>query len=566
MKRLYTLLVLLLAATGYSHAQFTRYVIKFTDKKGTTYSLTAPSAWLSNKAIARRTNQHISYDSTDLPVSPAYLDSIRKVPNVTVLNVSKWLNQVLIKTSDANALTKINSFPFVKKTNGLAPRLSVTTGTTPINKFDDEQPVIPASNGRLQGVTGIEGFDYGNNYDQIHIHEGEYLHDQGFTGRGMTIAVLDAGFKSYLTNPVFDSVRLQNRILGTWDYVVNEASVNEDHPHGAYVFSVLAANRPGVMVGAAPHASYWLLRTEDAATEYPVEEQNWAAAAEFADSAGVDMISTSLGYIYEDSSFSYTYAQRNGNTAMISIAAKLAVKKGILVVAAAGNNGGLSTNLKYVGCPADADSVLTIGSIDKYGNIAASSSWGPNGAGLLKPNVVSVGQGAIVAAQAGTTFAGNGTSFACPNMAGLVCCLWQAFPDFTNMEIFDAVQKSASKYNSPDYRFGYGIPNFHTAYTMLESLREARNKDNILSNRWIKAYPVPFTSGFKVLLKAPETGRASVRLSNVIGQVIETRVLDVTQGEVYFLDFSNAQALAKGVYYIKYTEGSVKQTLTVVRR
>ena len=567
MKRLYTLLVLLLAATGFAHAQFTRYIIKFTDKKGTPYSFTAPSAWLSTKAIARRTNQQISYDSTDLPVNPAYLDSIRKVPNVTVLNVSKWLNQVLIRTSDANALTKINSFPFVKNTNGIAPRLSVT-GTTPQkNKFDDEQPVIPASNGRLQGVTGIEGFDYGNNYDQIHIHEGNYLHDQGFTGRGMTIAVLDAGFYSYLTNPVFDSVRLQNRILGTWDYVTNDASVNEDNSHGAYVFSVLAANRPGVMVGAAPHASYWLLRTEEAATEYPVEEQNWAAAAEFADSVGVDMISTSLGYSdYDDDAFSYTHAQRNGNTAMISIAAKLAAKKGILVVAAAGNSGNNSTDLKYVGCPGDADSVFTIGSIDKYGNSAGSSSWGPNGAGLLKPNVVSVGQGAIVAVPSGSTAVNNGTSFACPNMAGLVCCLWQAFPDFTNMEIIDAVQKSASKYNSPDYKYGYGIPNFHTAYTLLESSREARNKDNILSDKWIKAYPVPFTSGFKVLLKAPETGRASIRLSNIIGQVIETRVLNVTQGVVYLVDFSNKQTLAKGVYYIKYTQGPIKEILTVVRR
>lgn len=566
MKKLYFLLVLLLVASGFAHAQFTRYVIKFTDKKGTPYSLTAPSAWLSNKAIARRTSQHILYDSTDLPVTPAYLDSIRKVPNVTVLNVSKWLNQVLIKTSDANALTKINSFPFVKKTNGVAARLSVTA-TPPKNKFDDEEPVTPASNGRLQGVADIESFDYGNSYDQIHIHAGEYLHNLGFTGRGMTIAVLDAGFNSYLTNPAFDSVRLQNRILGTWDYVVNEASVNEDHAHGANVFSVLAANRPGIMVGAAPHASYWLLRTEDAATEYPVEEQNWAAAAEFADSVGVDMISTSLGYSdYNDPYPDYTYAQRDGNTAMISIAAKLAVKKGILVVAAAGNSGALSTDKKYVGCPADADSVLTIGSIDKYGNIAASSSWGPNGAGLLKPNVVSVGAGAIVVVPSGNTVAGNGTSYACPNMAGLVCCLWQAFPEFTNMEIIDAVQRSASKYNSPDYRFGYGIPNFHTASTMLESLREARSKDNILSDKWIKAYPVPFTSGFKVLLKAPETGRASIQLSNVIGQVIESRVLDVTQGVIYLLDFSNAQTLAKGVYYIKYTEGSIKQILTVVRR
>jgi hypothetical protein len=285
----------------------------------------------------------------------------------------------------------------------------------------------------------------------------------------MTIAVLDAGFLNYLTNPAFDSVRLQGRVLGTWDYVNNEASVNEDYVHGANVFSLMASNRPGVLVGSAPHASYWLLRTEDVSSEYPVEEQNWAVAAEFADSAGVDVINSSLGYTdFDNSIFNHSYAQRNGNTSMVTIAADLAAKKGMLVVVAAGNSGGSSTDTKYVGCPADGDSVFTIGSIDINQNIASSSSWGPNGAGLLKPNVVSVGQNAVFAnSTTGNPASGNGTSYACPLMAGMTACLWQMFPEFGNMQIIDAIQRSASKYTNPDFRFGYGLPNFKRAVALM---------------------------------------------------------------------------------------------------
>lgn len=569
MKKLTTLVALLIAFTGITQAQFTRYIVQFTDKKGTPYSLSAPSAYLSDKAIARRVKQHLTIDSTDLPVTPAYLDSIRKVPNVTILNISKWLNQVLIKTSDANALAKINAYSFVKKSNAVAPRMS-TTGDKPKDKFEEDETLASVSPGRSErqmGVTGATDLSYGNMYDQIHIHEGEYLHNLGFTGKGMTIAILDAGFYMYLTNPVFDSVRLQGRVLGTWDYVNNEASVNEDYLHGANVFSILASNRPGVLVGSAPYASYWLLKTEDNYSEYPVEEQNWVAAAEFADSAGVDMISTSLGYAdYDNPIFSYTHAQRNGHTAMISIAADMAVKKGILVVVAAGNSGTSATDAKYVGCPADADSVLTVGAVDKYGNIANFSSIGPNGAGLLKPNVVSVGAGTVISTTSGNPTVGNGTSYACPNMAGLVACLWQAFPEFTNIEIMNAVQQSASKYSSPDNRYGYGIPNFRIAYASLQSLREARTKQEILGNKWIKAYPVPFNSGFTIVLKAPGTGKASIQLTNIIGQVIDTRMMDVTEGELYVIDYSRVHGLAKGVYYVRYTQGSNKQTLPLLRR
>lgn len=472
MQKFYALLLgafFLSASTA--QAQFSRYIIQLKDKKGTPYSIGNPSQYLSAKAIARRAKSTIAIDSSDLPLSPAYLDSIRSVPGVMILNQSKWFNQVCIRVTDPVALTKINAFPFVQQASPVAAKIA--TGNTIVNrtlkKFDTE---TVSETHESNGVEGVNDnyFDYGGSLPQIHIHEGEFLHNLGFRGEGITIAVLDAGFLGYLSNPVFDSVRINQQILGTWDFVNVETSVNEDYVHGANCFSIIAANRPGVMIGAAPKSKFWLLRTEDINSEYPIEEQNWVAAAEFADSAGADMISSSLGYTdFDEHSFDHAYLQRNGNTALITIGADLAAKKGILVSNSAGNSGAATNDSKYVACPADADSILTVGAVDANGNIASISSWGPNGAGKQKPNVVSVGSGTVLANPNGSITTGLGTSYSNPNMCGLVACLWQAFPELNNMEIIDAVQKSANRYNNPDMRYGYGIPNLKKAFSILIS-------------------------------------------------------------------------------------------------
>jgi len=446
------------------NAQYSRYIIQFKDKKGTPFTLSNPVAYLSTKAIERRVKQKLPVDSTDLPVSPAYLESIRSIPSVTVLNKSNWLNQVCIYTTDPAALAKISSLPFVNTAFPIAARLYTESSSR------SKTEAFAASPLRMNTTNSVleNDFNYGNTFDQVHLHAGEFLHNHKLTGQGITIAVLDGGFFGYKTNPAFDSVRLQNRISGEWDFVANEQSVNEDDAHGMYCFSIMASNRPGLMVGTAPKANYYLFRTEDAGSEYPVEEQNWAAAAERADSLGADMISSSLGYDdFDDPSFNHTYAQRNGNVSIVTRAADLAAKKGMIVMNSAGNSGNNSGESKYISCPADGDSVVAVGAVDKNGNIAAFSSWGPNGGGKLKPNIVSLGQGTTIAGTNGTPVTGNGTSFSNPNMAGLIACLWQAFPDITNMDIIDAVQKSAHKYNNPDDRFGYGIPDFKKAFSAL---------------------------------------------------------------------------------------------------
>ena len=569
MKKIFTLFILCCCVVLFSKAQSTRHIVEFTDKKGTQFSLGNPSAYLSAKSIARRTKQKISIDSTDLPLSKTYLDSIAAVPNVVIRNQSKWLNQILIITSDASALAKINSFPFVKSVKAIAP-LARPTEDIIAKKKDQTYELGNELLSRMNNGTKTEGVNdiqYGGTFNQIHIHEGEYLHNLGFTGDGITIAVLDAGFQAYKTNPALDSMRLQGRVLGEWDYVMNEASVNEDYVHGAYCLSIIAANRPGTIVGSAPHASFWLLRTEDVYSEYPVEEQYWIAAAEFADSAGTDMISTSLGYnIFDDPSYNHTYPERNGNTTMITRAADFAAKKGIIVTASAGNDGQRTDDYKFVSCPADADSVLTVGAVNGAGTIAAFSCWGPNSAGKVKPNVVSVGQGTILANTIGNPIGGNGTSYANPNMAGLVACLWQAFPEFTNMEIIDAVQHSADRFLTPDERYGYGIPNFRIAYNQLLIERQRRKYATVLGNEWMKAYPVPYSTNFNLLIKAPMDGKATIQLSNAMGQQLERQTLETDADHYYLINFAQAPVLAKGVYFIRYEDGKNKRTIKIVKR
>ncbi|MEO6583605.1 MAG: S8 family serine peptidase [Ferruginibacter sp.] len=445
-------------------AQFSRYIIQFKDKGTNPFNIANPSQYLSARSIARRQRYNIPIDSTDLPITPRYIDSVRLSGAVTIINVSKWLNQVLIKTSDATALAKINTLPFVISTASIAPfTLSLST---PTNKFGTSGttplPYAPSQTDNLKDV-----FNYGKSNGQVKIHNGDFLHNHGFRGEGMQMAVLDAGFFNYLTLPTFDSIRQNNQILGTWDFVKNEVSVNEDNPHGMQCLSTIAANLPGLFVGSAPKTSFYLYRTEDVGSEYPIEEQNFAAGLERADSLGVDITSTSLGYYkFDNPVFDYTYANMDGNTTISARAADLGAKKGMMMVVANGNEGNNSWH--YLITPADGDSVLAVGAVDTVGNVASFSSYGPSSDGQVKPNLASVGLAAIVAnTSTGTPVYGNGTSFACPNLAGIVTCLWQAFPEVNNMGIIDALQKAGSRNANPNDRVGYGIPDAKKAFVFL---------------------------------------------------------------------------------------------------
>lgn len=448
-----------------SKAQFSKYIIRFKDKAGTPFSINNPSQYLSARSIQRRTRQNISIDSTDLPITPGYLDSVKLAGNVTILNKSKWLNEVCIQTTDSAALAKINSFPFVISSNPVMRiQQSNKENNNTRNKFNEE--ISQTATGMQVVQTTADFFNYGNSFAQIHIHEGEFLHNKGFRGEGMLMAMFDAGYKDYLTVTAFDSVRNNNQVIETYDFVKNETSVNEDDAHGMYCFSIIAANWPGQLVGSCPKAKFYLYRTEDVSSEYPIEEQNWAAAAERADSIGVDVFSTSLDYsTFDNPVFNHTYADMNGKITIIARANAMAAKKGIISVVAAGNDG--TSSWHYIATPADADSIVTVGAVNASGVVAGFSSYGPASDGRIKPTVASVGQGTAFAGLNNQPNFGNGTSFATPNLAGLITCLWQAFPEFNNMTIIDAIERNANKFNAPDDRVGYGIPDMKKAFVYL---------------------------------------------------------------------------------------------------
>ena len=560
MKKINLLFFALFILSLYSPAQFIKYIVRFKDKNGTPFSVTNPVQFLSQKSIDRRTRQHILIDETDLPITPRYIDSVRLSGKVTILNHSNWLNQVCIATTDSVALEKINSLPFVFESKPLMKPASIIPGSN--YKFNETVfwPATPVSVNNT-----ADYYEYGNSFNQINIHNGQYLHDKGFHGEGMSIAILDAGYYHYLSIPAFDSVLGNNQVKDTYDFVANRTDVNEDYFHGMSCFSIMAANLPGVMVGSSPKANYYLYVSEDVASESPVEEQNWIAAAERADSFGVDVISTSLGYsLFDNPAFNNTYADMNGHTTIAAIAAGMAAKKGMIVVVAAGNSG--KTAWHYITTPADADSILAVGAVNTSGVSASFSSYGPSSDGRVKPEVASVGQGAALIFTDGSVLFGNGTSFATPNIAGLTTCLWQAFPDFTNMDIITAIEKSSSIQTAPNDRIGYGIPNFKIAYDDLYQQRTLRNINTILGSDWIKIYPNPFSNTFQIAIKPPHTANGNFRFYDAAGKYYFSKQVSLQEGQPQSITFDKLQPLQKGIYFLEFNDGFSKGTFRLLVR
>jgi serine protease AprX len=381
-------------------AQLPKYRVEFKDKHNTTYSINNPSSYLSPRAIQRRTNQGISIDSTDLPVNQHYIDSVIALGG-TLLTKSKWFNSITIAIDDTTKIPDIQALPFVSDIERTYPPGGIKSGGNKRPRLintqemhDEFQPyrhILPAAK-QTQDMFSIKTINYGMGFNQANMIGIDYLHALGYTGDGIVIAVLDAGFLNVNTLPVFDSLRNSGRILGTYDFVNPGGDVYAQSSHGTMVLSTMAGNMPNDLVGTAPHASYWLLRTEDASTEFRIEEDNWISGAELADSAGADVLNTSLGYTeFYDPAMDYTYADMDGNTARITRGANMASSKGMFCVNSAGNSG--NSPWKYIGAPADGFDILAVGAVNSNGTLASFSSHGPSYDGRVKPNVTAQGQG-----------------------------------------------------------------------------------------------------------------------------------------------------------------------------
>lgn len=446
MKKLVLLVFALNICLG-TFAQFTpgdtlKYRISLKDKAATDYSLQKPEMYLSKKSIERRKRQGLEIDSTDLPVCKKYVDAIRK-KGVHVLVTGKWDNFVTVSCNDSMLIAEIAGLPFVRSTErvwrGVAKRASERDSL--INK--------PLRTDSL----------YGPAITQIKMSHADRLHEAGFKGQGMTIAVIDAGFHNVDKIEAMKNIN----ILGTRDFVNPEADIYAESSHGMSVLSCMAMNQPNVMIGTAPEASYWLLRSEDEYSENLVEQDYWAAAIEFADSVGVDLVNTSLGYYsFDDPAKNYRYRDLNGHYALMSREAAKAADKGIVVVCSAGNSG--AGSWKKITPPGDAENVITVGAVNKYGVLAPFSSVGNTADGRVKPDVVAVGLGSDVMGTDGNLRHANGTSFSSPIMCGMVACLWQACSELTAKEIIELVRRSGDRAVFPDNIYGYGIPDLWKAY------------------------------------------------------------------------------------------------------
>lgn len=490
------------------------YRISLTDKNFNSFDINNPSQFLSQRAIERRAKFNIPIEANDLPLSDIYLDSISQFNTIKILNHSKWLNSIVVSCYDTNAITTISNWSFVSNIFQ-AKSNTIVKNDKFQNLFINEK----------ENIIVNEHFPYGITYNQNHLHKIDYLHDLGFQGQGMHIAVIDAGFENANQLPALSKVFEEGRILSVKDFVAHDDEVFQDHFHGTAVLSVIAGYIEGEFFGTAPKASFHLLRSEDVFAEYILEEDFWVSAAEYADSAGVDIINTSLGYTtFDDSTQNHTFADLNGNTTVIAQGSNIAASKGILLCSSAGNYG--EANWGRIGTPADASDVLTIAAVDSLGIRAGFSSRGPNASGEVKPNVASVGHNCyLVAPWDGTIIRANGTSFSAPMVSGMSACLWQALPHLSQSELRNLIQENSSQFAQPDSLIGYGIPDFFKAYQSITGITYKLSEDlNILN-----LYPNPFASGASEL---------QIMVSSNVKQTIELTFIDALGKTVHQTQFA----------------------------
>ena len=510
--------------------------VAFTNKNDTPYLLSNPQEYLSDRAIQRRMNQNIVIDSLDLPVNSWYIDSVLTL-DVSLVHASKWMNGITIATS-YETLDFIKDWSFIKEVQLSKPGIKTKSLQ---NKFAEETQLIDTSY-------------YGGSVHQVGMLNGQFLHEKGFRGEGMQIAVIDAGFYKANEFPALDSLWAGGQILGTRDFVNPGSDIWTTGSHGMSVLSCMGGNVPGQLIGTAPDASYWLLRSEDAESEYIIEEDNWAVAAEFADSVGVDVINSSLGYFtFDDSATNHSYADMDGKTTRVTQAANIAASRGILVFTSAGNE--RDKDWQRIIAPSDGEKVIGVGAVDENLAPAFFTSAGPAASGAVKPNVAAMGYRTIAQVSTGVIGMINGTSFSSPVMAGMGASLWQMFPEKTAPEIKEAIEMSASRYNSPDSLVGYGIPNMKVAAELL-GYQSAENINSVFD--W-KVYPNPVKDQLVIWATTDISGEVQIGLYSMQGNLLKSWT---KTGEKQ-IHINDLPAMATGMYVLRIQTGSGSESFKI---
>ncbi|MCX6283163.1 MAG: S8 family serine peptidase [Bacteroidetes bacterium] len=540
MKKLLVLGMLIYGYTLSAQVAPHKYFIEFTDKNQNPYSLDHPEQFLSERAIQRRLSMGIGYEFNDIPVTPAYILAIQNT-GAQILNPTKWLNGTTIYLADTNLINTIKALPFVKS---VAKASIAKTGKSESpDKFNIENQLVPVPM-PLPSVKNASAYNYGISYDQIHLVNGDLMHQNGFRGQGKVIAQLDAGFYHVPVLPAFDSLRANNQILGHKDFVKNGLPIFDDptDQHGMWVLSIMGGIIPGYLIGSAPKAGFWLLKTEERSHEYETEEYNWVSGAEFADSVGADIITSSLGYTVFDSTFKdHTCADMDGHTTVCTRGANIAFSKGIVVVISAGNSGN-DPSWPCISAPADADFAIACAAVDSNGNRAGFSSLGVDTAGRVKPNVAAMGALTVIQDAGGGISRGSGTSFSAPIIAGMTACLMQARPAFANSSIKKAIERSGNHASVPDSLTGYGIPDFVKAMniTSINSLSESSG---------LGIYPNPVLSQTTLNFKSGIGGRVTIKFINSLGKTVWAREAIIVAGDNKLI-INDISGLKPGVYIV----------------
>ena len=524
MKYFLTLMGLLIGLSG--QAQIQDAWIYFSDKENVEASINNPISILTQEALDRKALHSVVIDARDVPVTEAYIQEVKNSPGITYWAKSKWMNCVYVQGT-VNDLEALLDLPYV---------VGIEYADKDLN-FPNPQPVSDKFKVLADPQSRVE-YNYGAAANQIEMISGDYLHQQEFTGEGMIIAVMDSGFPNFTSNPGFAHIVDNGRLLGTFDFYSRTTDVTGTGSHGIQTTSDIGGYLDNQFAGTAPDASFYLFRTEYGPSENPREEAWWVEALERADSLGVDVVNTSLGYqAYDNANYDHSYEDLDGVTTFAARGANLAYEKGMVLVTSAGNQG---NSFGTVATPADAIGLLAVGAVNNLGNYVSFSSRGPTVDGRIKPDVMAKGQSAAVISSSGVVDFSNGTSFSSPIMAGAVSCLWQAFPETTNAELMQVVRESAHLFNNPTDQMGYGIPNFELAFNTLTLLAQ---NDHLLK-RQAALSPNPVNESFSVLLPS-EVDYAQLEVYNVLGQFIESLEVRASQSQIPVTHWN------KGAYLIK---------------
>ncbi len=535
-----------------SHGQTApgKYWVRFTDKNNSPFSISRPQEFLSWKCIHRRDRLSLGFDERDLPVNQAYIDEVLSLGPGLLHHKSKWFNAITIATEDTVWLDAVRQLPFVAEVK------ACVVSQHQSGYFPDKYAIENRTERAQFNNIACDSFPlYGLASRQIEMLNLQWLHSLGFQGAGIDIAQMDAGWSRADQLPVFERLRDEGRIKMTRDFVFPEnPNVYTYNSHGTSVLSIMTGWLPGELVGAAPEANYYLFRTEDPFSEFPVETDNWVAAAELCDSLGIDIINSSLGYSeFDDPAYNFTYADMNGQVVHCSIAAAIAASKGILVVNSAGNSG--DDPWHYLTAPSDADGILCVGAVDANGHHAWFSSYGPASDGRVKPDVSAMGRLTAYATQDSSVSVGNGTSFSSPMIAAASACLYQAFPNASPQALRDAIIRSASMYNAPSDSLGYGIPNYYRAWQLL------RGDVPEVGDFGASAFPNPCSNSLRVTLDDAKSCEVEYAIYDALGRrVYASSGMVITDGHGTF-SLDDAAAKLPGGHYTLHVHWELRNSI-----